>query len=158
MCGYEARYSMHYCLATAAQYGDVSLVHMRDDHMADPAVASVMDRVEFVLDEGLPLRGLQETEAYPTSLTLTLRDGRNVSALAFRRVGSGTTLLVDGTEIALPTTDAQMQRKWRGCLVAGGYEDSALEPLLAAINDLENATNVDRLIAALPVAAGRGLG
>ena len=142
--GYEARYSMHYCLAAALQHGELGLTHFHDRQTKDARVSALIDRIELAIDPSLG-----DTERFPSRLTLTLRDGRQLSALGLRGANSGTVVVTDEEQEELPITDSELREKWKGCFDAAGAPAGTMERLVGAIDELESGGKLARITAAI---------
>lgn len=74
---YAAKFSLHYCLASALQRGRVGLADFTPESIAEPAVRQLLSRVTAVVD---PDFEAQYPAAWPARVRLTLADGTNLSA------------------------------------------------------------------------------
>jgi 2-methylcitrate dehydratase PrpD len=72
--GLEGKFSMAYCMAVAVVYGTPQLQHFTDQAVRDPKLVSLLDKVTVVTDE-VPTA----TASRPSTVTITLNDGREVS-------------------------------------------------------------------------------
>jgi 2-methylcitrate dehydratase PrpD len=98
--GMEARFSMEYCLAAAAVQGRVALGDFEGDAIHRAEIRAVMPRVE--------MRGLPEPEGAPpppTSVKVTLRDGRVLQVARTLRRGSP----------GNPMSEVEQAAKFRDC-------------------------------------------
>jgi 2-methylcitrate dehydratase PrpD len=130
--GMEARFSMHYCLATALQ-GGLGVSDFEGDAIQRPDIRARMPRVA--------MRGLEEQDGQPpppTSVTLRLRDGRVLTETRTERRGSA----------ALRLTEAEQQAKFRDC-AARVLPATRIEPALAAIGGLSTGGDARGVVAAL---------
>lgn len=130
--GMEARFSMHYCLATAAA-GGLGVADFEGDAIFRPEIRARMPRVV--------MRGLEETDGRPpppTSVTLRLRDGRVLTETRTERRGS----------LANPLTAAEQEAKFRDC-AAKLLKAPRIDAALAAIEGLATGGDARGLVASL---------
>lgn len=131
--GMQARFSMTYCLATAAVQGALGPADFEGDAIFRPAPRALMPRVA--------MQALEEPEgqpAPPTSVTVRLRDGRRLTEL--RRIRRGSP--------ALPMTEAEQMAKFAAC-AARRLAPPRIEAALAAIAGLAAGGSARQLVAAL---------
>jgi 2-methylcitrate dehydratase PrpD len=129
----QARFSMQYCLATAAAQGALGVADFEGEAIHRAASRAVMPRVA--------MRGLEETEGAPppsTSVTVRLRDGRVLTEARTERRGSP----------ALPLSAAEQAGKFRDCaatVLAPAAIDAALDAIAALPQDGDARTLVRAL-------------
>ncbi len=137
--GMEARFSMEYCLATAATQGRLTLSDFEGDAIQRPAIRALMPRIT--------MRGVPEPENAappPTTVTLRLRNGDVLTESRTERRGS----------LAYPMSAADHDAKFRDC--AGHVLDAAgIERALLAIQGLATGGNAAMLVDALMPPARR---
>ena len=94
----QARFSLHYMVATALVHGSVRLSAFEPDRLNDPATRALMQRIHKALD-------LAVDAAFPARrgahVTITLRDGRQLTLLQPDRKG----------DPELPLSDADLEGK-----------------------------------------------
>ncbi|MCC7427063.1 MAG: MmgE/PrpD family protein [Alphaproteobacteria bacterium] len=135
--GMEARFSMHYTAALAAQQGRVALADFEGEAIFRPEVRAIMPRITMRAHPGSENAG-DGTTAYPTETRITLRDGRTLEQSRVHRRGSP----------GLPMSEAEQAAKFEDC--AGKVLPAAQVARAAkAIDDLASLAHVGELIAAL---------
>jgi 2-methylcitrate dehydratase PrpD len=82
--GLDGKFSVQYVLARALRHGIVSLEHFSDAAVSDPDVRAVMTRIEA---QPHPQARMDTTEHFFAEVTVTLRDGRQLSHRVERPVG-----------------------------------------------------------------------
>lgn len=94
----QARFSLHYMVATALVHGSVRLSAFEPDRLNDPATRSLMQRINKALDPAVDA-------AFPgrrgARVEITLRDGRNLALMQPDRKG----------DPELPLSDADLEGK-----------------------------------------------
>lgn len=100
--GYEARFSIPYCIATALLRGAPSFDAFTDEALNDPDVQELLAKVHFQLREPAPSVHLRLAQR----VTVVLNDGRECSAEAIAPRG----------DPANPMSDAELEAKWTSCL------------------------------------------
>ena len=92
--GLEAKFSIYHCAAVAAVDGAAGVPQFDDRRVTDPDVVKMRKRVSIVVDEALPKDA--------ASVSLTLRDGRNLSCEVMHNKGTP----------AKPMTDEEIEGKF----------------------------------------------
>jgi 2-methylcitrate dehydratase PrpD len=137
--GMEARFSMEYCLATAAIQGGLALADFEGDAIHREAIRALMARIA--------MRGMVEPEGAPppaTTVTLRLADGSVLTETRSERRGS----------LGNPMSAADHDAKFRDC--AGRLLDPAgIAAALSAIDGLAEGGDAASLVDAL-IPAVRG--
>jgi 2-methylcitrate dehydratase PrpD len=131
--GMQARFSMQYCLATAAAQGALGVADFEGDAIHRATARAVMPRIA--------MRGLEETDGAPpppTSVTVRLRDGRVLTETRTERRGSP----------ALPLSAAEQARNFRDC-AATVLAPARIDPALEAIAVLAQGGDARALVQAL---------
>ncbi|MDR7151932.1 2-methylcitrate dehydratase PrpD [Hydrogenophaga palleronii] len=94
----QARFSLHYMVATALVHGSVRLSAFEPDRLNDPATRALMQRIDKALDPAVDA-------AFPgrrgARVTITLRDGRQLTLLQPDRKG----------DPELPLSDVDLEDK-----------------------------------------------
>lgn len=124
----QARFSLHYMVATALVHGSVRLSAFEPDRLNDPATRSLMQRIDKALDPAVDA-------AFPgrrgARVTITLRDGRQLTLLQPDRKG----------DPELPLSDADLEGKLLELATPVIGETQALA-LLGRIWQLHQSTNL----------------
>lgn len=113
--GMQARFSMTYCLATAATQGALTLADFEDAAIHRPEIRALMPRIVM---QPLP----DADPRPPTSVTLYLTDGTRLSETRTIRRGANTN----------PMTEAEHLAKFRDC-AAIALPPAGIDAALAAI-------------------------
>lgn len=124
----QARFSLHYMVATALVHGSVRLSAFEPERLNDPATRALMQRIDKALapdvDAAFPgRRGAR--------VTITLRDGRQLSTVQPDRKG----------DPELPLSDADLEGKLME-LAMPVIGENAARALLARIWQLHQSTNL----------------
>lgn len=136
--GMEARFSMEYCLATAATQGSVALADFEGEAIHRAAIRDLMPRIV--------MRPLPETEGQPpppTSVTLHLADGTTLRETRTERRGSR----------ANPMSAAEHDAKFRDCaahVLDRAGTDAALHAIAGLAEGGDAVTLVDTLLPRKP--------
>jgi len=131
--GMQARFSMTYCLATAAVQGEVGPADFEGDAIFRAPQRALMPRVS--------MRPLEEPEGQPppdTSIWIRLRDGRVLEETRQERRGSP----------ALPLSEAEQTRKFTAC-ASRRLSPPRIEAALGLIAGLASSGTARGLVAAL---------
>lgn len=83
----EAQYNIAFPVASALVFGDVGFPQIRDEALENPAVLSMMDRLEFSVDPNLESRFPEERLAW---VEITLQDGAFYRSEVFAAPGEHT--------------------------------------------------------------------
>ena len=125
----DAQFSLPFVCAIAAVHGSVTLGHVSEAAVRDPAVLAMAARVDPVLDAG---HDKAEGRVIPMPITVDLhtRDGRVVSRTSATPLGHP----------GRPLSWEQVAAKVAGCLEWGAspVDQSAVDEVLARIEKLEN--------------------
>lgn len=118
--GMQARFSMHYCLATALVHDGLSLKDFEPSALHRPQIQALMSRIEMISYTAEEERG---HERLPHLVTVTLKNGTVLRHTRLHAKGS--------REDALDAD--QRRRKFADCLQWGGYraDDRLYDRLLA---------------------------
>ena len=73
---YAAKFSLPFCIASALIYGDLGLARFSETTIREKLTLDLVDRVSFETD---PAFDALYPETWPSSVTITLRDGTEVS-------------------------------------------------------------------------------
>ncbi|HEX2029912.1 MAG TPA: MmgE/PrpD family protein [Actinomycetota bacterium] len=136
----DAQFSMPFGAAVALVYGRASRHEHTEAHVRDPAVISMMDRVECFLDpsldEAFPAR-------WPAIVELRLRDGRELSIRVEYPKGD------PENPLSLEEVADKLHQ------VAPAVDERARGDVIEAVRDLPRTGNVARVGDALAAAWGR---
>ncbi len=118
--GMQARFSMHYCLATALVHDGLSLKDFEPSALHRPQIQVLMDRIEMISYTAEEERG---HERLPHLVAVTLKNGTVLRHVRLHAKGS--------REDALDAD--QRRRKFADCLQWGGHrtDDGLYDRLLA---------------------------
>jgi 2-methylcitrate dehydratase PrpD len=131
--GMQARFSMTYCLATAAVQGALGPADFEGEAIFRAAPRALMPRIR--------MQPLEEPEGQPppaTSITIRLRDGRVLEETRRQRRGSP----------ALPLTEAEQEAKFVAC-ASRRLSPSGIDAALGLIAGLGTGGTARGLVAAL---------
>lgn len=124
----QARFSLHYMVATALVHGSVRLSAFEPDRLNDPATRALMQRIHKALDPAVDA-------AFPTRrgarVSITLRDGRQLTLLQPDRKG----------DPELPLSDADLEGKLME-LATPVIGEAHARALLARIWQLHQSENL----------------
>lgn len=124
----QARFSLHYMVATALVHGSVRLSAFEPDRLNDPATRALMQRIHKALDPAVDA-------AFPTRrgarVSITLRDGRQLTLLQPDRKG----------DPELPLSDADLEGKLME-LATPVIGEAQARALLARIWQLHQSTDL----------------
>jgi 2-methylcitrate dehydratase PrpD len=124
----QARFSLHYMVATALVHGSVRLSAFEPDRLNDPHTRALMQRIDKALDP-------EVEAAFPgrrgARVTITLRDGRQLNLLQPDRKG----------DPELPLSDADLEGKLME-LATPVIGENAARALLARIWQLHHSATL----------------
>jgi 2-methylcitrate dehydratase PrpD len=132
--GMEARFSMEYCLATAATQGSVALADFEGEAIHRAAIRDLMPRIAMH-----PVPETDGEAAPPTSVTLHLTDGRTLRETRTERRGSR----------GNPMSTADHDAKFRDCaahVLDRDGTDAALQAIAALADGGDAVALVDTLM------------
>ena len=131
----ERKFSMQFCAAAALAEGRVDFGSFTDGEVANPAVRDLMERVDMVVDPGLP-QGVEQNAW--TRVTVHLRDGRTLTTEPRGAQGHPD----------LPLSDAALRDKFLGCANTVLSADEA-EAVAEQIGHLEDIPDIRALTSRL---------
>lgn len=137
--GYQAKFSIPYCIATALREGSVKLTHFTDAGTRDPELLEILARVEY---EVHPELTGYETFLHRefTDVQFDLRDGSTLSKRVHRIDNKGSR--------GRPITFDQLEEKFLGC--ASGYGDvEAAKQAFRLMARIETLTDIREVTACL---------
>lgn len=124
----QARFSLHYMVATALVHGSVRLSAFEPDRLNDPHTRALMQRIDKALDPDVDA-------AFPgrrgARVAITLRDGRQLNLLQLDRKG----------DPELPLSDADLEGKLME-LATPVIGEPAARALLTRIWQLHQSANL----------------
>ena len=132
--GLEGKFSMEYSVAVCLLDGRAGLAQYRDDRAADPRLVPVMERVEVVVDDSIPVN----LAYFPSVVTVRLRDGRELTARVDIPKGYP----------ERPLTDAEVVEKARECN-EGFLGQGRFDELVSTVLHLEEVPDIAMLAALL---------
>ena len=132
---------MEYSLAVCLADGRAGLAQFRDERAADPALRSLQERVDVVVDEAIPV----DLAYFPSIVTVTLDDGRALTERVDVPVGYPEKPLALGVVVD----------KARECCTPA-LEPARVDELVEAVLDLEHLDDVGALGVLLAARGGGG--
>lgn len=138
--GLEGKFSMEYSLAVCLFDGSAGLAQYSDERAADPRLVPMMERVEVMVDESIPIN----LAIFPSVVTVDLRDGRQLSS----RVD------VPRGYPGQPLAEEEVVEKARDCC-ADVLDSDQFESLVHLVTNLEACPDVSVLAQSLAPAAKR---
>jgi 2-methylcitrate dehydratase PrpD len=139
--GLEGKFSMEYSLAVCLMDGRAGLAQYTDERAADPQLVPLMERIEVVVDQSIPVN----LAFFPSVVTVSLKDGRQHTA----RVD------VPKGYPEKPLTLDEVVEKARDCC-ADALDAAQFEALVHSVTHLEEIPDVSvlaRSLTATPVDA-----
>ncbi|MDH2398389.1 MmgE/PrpD family protein [Bradyrhizobium sp. SSUT18] len=134
--GTEAKFSMPYCLAVAAQVGKVGVAEFTLENGLDANIRSVMERTTMLTDATLP-KG-PSGASVSSRIEIELRDGRRFERFQEFAPGSA----------GAPLSDDALEKKFRECLSSESSNSvSALFHLLLGAGSIASFSDcIDRFV------------
>jgi 2-methylcitrate dehydratase PrpD len=132
--GLEGKFSMPYSLAVCLLDRRAGLSQYADDRAADPALVPIMECVNVVVDESIPVN----LAYFPSVVTVSLRDGRELTARVDIPKGYP----------ERPLTESEVVEKARDCC-ARVLDTSQFDDLVTTVLHLEQLADVAMLAALL---------
>lgn len=129
---YAAKFSVHYCVATALVRGRLTLGDFGPESLADPTVRALMGRTEVRVDPDFQRRYPKE---WCCRITLTSDSGERFQQLTTSPKGDPEN----------PLSLAELREKFRS-MVAGTPYESRTEELIQTVDTLDRAANVRSLV------------
>jgi 2-methylcitrate dehydratase PrpD len=136
--GYQAKFSLQFCLAALAMRGDVDLDTFRDQTARDMAILELAARVSYEADPGLPY-----PRAHAAVVTVTTRDGRQYRRAETANRGS--------LEHPMSAEDVRQKFRANAARAIDGARIDALEEAIMRLGDLPEAATVVECAAPEPV-------
>ena len=138
---FEARFSMQYCVAVALRYGTVRLFDFTPNAVARADVRALFPKI--IMRQHDLENGSGEDSLTPSIVTITLNDGRIVSARQELPKG----------DAGNPLNDRERDAKFMDCC-QGFLADADLASLRRSIQDMDNLTSIRELTHLLRFEAG----
>jgi 2-methylcitrate dehydratase PrpD len=131
--GYEARFSMPYCVGRALLKGQLTLDDFKDEMIADSAVQNLMPKINLVHSKGCEGESDSAQEVF-----IKLRNGREYSYKITEPKGDPKN----------PMTDEELLAKFRDCakLTLKADEIEKTIKLILGIEELKNVTELTEII------------
>jgi 2-methylcitrate dehydratase PrpD len=130
----QAKFSIEFCLAAVLREGDAGVQEFTDEYVTAPETRAVIERVERDFEPDL-FGG--EFAGYGARVVVETTDGETYTAEEQRAPGSPTN----------PLPEARWEAKFDDC-VAPVLDEAARVEIIEAIDTLEAAGSLDRLVAA----------
>jgi 2-methylcitrate dehydratase PrpD len=125
---YQAKFSIAYCVAVALLDGRADLAQFSPERMADPAIATLLERTRVTVAEDLTAK---YPAAWPTRLTIVLANGETLRGAADFPRGNPEN----------PVSTQELQEKFRS-LVAPRFGADAAGRVIDGVAQLENLTSL----------------
>ena len=109
---YAAKFSLHYCVATALRRGDAGLEAFSEDAIWEPAVRDLLPRITVALN---PTFDARYPQTWPSSVALRLGDGAELSH----------TVAAPKGDPENPLTRAELEAKFRRLAAFGGHGEES---------------------------------
>lgn len=133
--GLEGKFSMQYCVAAALRDDMVTLDHFTDESVAREDLRSLVDVVEFRVEPELASGGYIDG-GFPGRVVVTTDTDRTLEETV--RTPTGTP--------EVPTSDAQLKRKFLDC-AARGVEDERASDAYDALSEIRDVSDVTEVTA-----------
>jgi 2-methylcitrate dehydratase PrpD len=132
----QAKFSFEFCMAILLLEGRAGLNEFTDEVVMRPDVQSMIEKVDFVVDERAEAAGYHKMTTY---IDIELVDGRTVSGMADFGKGSPDQ----------PMTYDEVAEKFRECAAYARWNKGRAEDVVGMVRDLESLGAISRLTAAL---------
>lgn len=132
----QAKFSMEFCMAILLIEGRAGLREFTDAVVRRPDVRAMIERIEFVVDEGAEKAGYHKMT---TIIEVTLTNGRTVRGKADFGKGSP----------ANPMSYDEVADKFRDCAAFAGVGRATANEIVGLVRDLEDLPSIDRLTSRL---------
>jgi 2-methylcitrate dehydratase PrpD len=132
----QAKFSFEFCMAILLLEGRAGLNEFTDEVVMRPDVQSIIEKVDFVVDERAEAAGYHKMTTY---IDIELVDGRTVSGMADFGKGSPDQ----------PMTYDEVAEKFRECAAYARWNKGRAEDVVGMVRDLESLGAISRLTAAL---------
>jgi 2-methylcitrate dehydratase PrpD len=132
----QAKFSMEFCMAILLLEGRAGLNEFTDEVVLRPDVQTLIEKVDFVVDERAEAAGFHKMTTY---IDISLKDARVISGVADFGKGSP----------AHPMSYEEVAEKFRECAEYSRWDGRRAETVVAMVRDLETLDGIGRLTAAL---------
>jgi 2-methylcitrate dehydratase PrpD len=132
--GLEGKFSMQYCLAAAMLDKRIGVLTFSDEKVCRPAAQDFFERITMGLHPNIQDSG-NGGEELPVTVTVTLQDGRSLSAQVLHPRGHP----------ANPLTAIALQDKFEDCAY-GVLERQDLRRVMTLVQDLEQLDDIATLM------------
>jgi 2-methylcitrate dehydratase PrpD len=132
----QAKFSMEFCMAILLIEGRAGLNEFVDEVVLRPDVQSMIEKVDFLIDERAEAAGYHKMTTY---IDIELDGGRTISGMADFGKGSP----------AHPMSYDEVAQKFRECAEFARWDSGRAEDVVRMVRDLENISEIGRLTAAL---------
>jgi 2-methylcitrate dehydratase PrpD len=132
----QAKFSMEFCMAILLIERRAGLNEFVDEVVLRPDVQSMIEKVDFVIDERAEAAGYHKMTTY---IDIDLDDGRRISGMADFGKGSP----------AHPMSYDEVAGKFRECAEFARWDKGRAEDVVGMVRDLEDLGEIGRLTAAL---------
>ena len=128
---YGHKFSLHYCLAAAARYGQVGLDEFTEEKIADAEAQRLMQTVRVSVSEALQKEFLQNPEKWSVKLSIETKDGAFYSKFIPYPKGDPQN----------PVSYEESEEKFRA-MTRPVYDEARIEALLRTVRTLETIENI----------------
>ncbi len=129
----QAQFSNPWVVATTLLNGQVSLADFTPEALTRPEVLAFTQKINTALDESLITQG---GGVGPTRLTVTTQNGTQITETIFTAKG----------EPNQPLSHQEFEQKFKDCASSAGLNSIQITALMSAIQNLENLTEMDKLM------------
>ncbi len=137
--GYEAKFSIPFCVATAMREGSVKMSHFNDERVRESGMQQIMGCVETVVHP--ELRGYETfLDKEFTDVTLELKDGRTLQTRVWRLNNRGSK--------GRPITLEELKEKFLDC-TGSRYGKEAAMGVFQKLAELEKVADIREVTACL---------
>lgn len=132
----EARFSLHYCLASALVDGGLGPYAFTPKTIRRSVVRTLLPRIHKTIDPALSgLAAVNAGVCERATVTVTLTDGKRISDRVENPRGHP----------AQPLSDEELAGKFRACAAAGGLNKVETERLYSALTDFSSLPGVNAM-------------
>ena len=132
----QGKFSMEFCMAILLIEGRAGLNEFVDEVINRPDVKTMIEKVDFVIDERAEAAGYHKMTTY---IDVKLKDGRTISGMADFGKGSP----------AHPMSFDEVAAKFHECAEFAAWDKTKAGDVVAMVGDLETLPSLDRLLGAL---------
>lgn len=135
----EARFSLEYGVARALMDGELGPGQFQPRKIEDPAVQALIRKVNPEYRDYPTGKGDLGKDRFPVVMKVRLRDGSVLSSKAVHAKGTP----------ANPATEADLEKKFRGCL-SGRSSESRISEVLSYLRNMEQIRDFNKVVSILP--------